>query len=321
MKKILLTTSFAILLFSLKAQQILLSSEMLPFGSMSVQKTVSNLSVIDTTIQGANKTWNFSSITYNTAVSDMSVHIVNPTTTPNGASFSNSNYAYKEVTSTTTNYRYFNLTSSVLERVGSYVSNVNVYSNPQVEYVFPTVLGTTNNDSWASTNSSTGGTYNLKCIGTGTIVLPSGTYNALMVRVNVAESFLAFPVYTWYSADNGVQLLSYIVGDGTFIAPKGLVLSSLSVGINELEFLADIKYINPVTDNFFMNFTTKINEEVNYTLTNSLGQVICKGKSENFDNKHSINVEMSSQTSGLYFLTLQSEGSSNEIKTIKLIKN
>lgn len=320
MKKNLLILSLFSIVISSKGQHTLLSSEMLPFGSYSVQKTVSNLSVIDTTNQGLNRIWNFSAIQYS-AVADLTVHIVNPTSTPYSSSFSNSNYGYKEVTGTTTNYRYFNLNSTLMERVGSYVSNTNIYSDPQIEYVFPLTLGTTNNDSWASTNSSTGGTYNLKCIGTGTLILPSGTYTALLVRVNVEESFIAFPVYAWYSADNGVQLLSYIVGDGFFIAPKGLVLSSISVGVNELEFVTEVKYINPFNDNFSMSFITKENKTVDYTIVNSLGQVIIKGKADNYNNEHIIHADMSSEANGIYFLTLQSSDTGlHEIKTIKLIK-
>ncbi|MGQ0826808.1 MAG: hypothetical protein ACT4ON_00280, partial [Bacteroidota bacterium] len=216
MKKFLHTFTFCFLFTLVQAQPTLLSTEMLPYGSVMTNKGIANLTVIDTTIQGAGAVWNFSALTAN-ANPDFVVNIVNPSTTPYAASFPGSNYGYREVTGATTNYRYFSLTGTKMERVGSYVSNVNLYNDPQVEYVFPLTLGTVNNDTWDNTNSSSGGTYDLKCIGSGTLTTPGGTFNALMVRVHAVESFLDFYVYFWYSSDNGAILLTYVVGDGFFI--------------------------------------------------------------------------------------------------------
>ncbi len=320
MKKHLLILSLYISTINANAQQNLSSTEMLAFGSVSVQKTVANLSVIDTTNQGSGKVWNFSTIQYSSTAPDFSVHIVSPSSTPYAASFPAANYAYKEVTGTTTNYRYFNLTSTLMERVGSYVSSVNTYSDPQVEYVFPLTLGSANYDSWASTASSSGGTYDLRAVGTGTLILPSGTFNAIMVRVNVEESFLAFDVYIWYSADNGVQLLSYIVGDGFFVSPQALVFHSLTVGVEENDFISEIKYVNPITNLLSLNFKTSESNLINYSITNSLGQVINTGTAGSFQNdEQKVSVDMSNESTGVYFLNLTA--SNGSAKTIKLIKN
>ncbi len=320
MKKHLLILSLYLITISSTAQQTLLRSEMLAFGSISVQKTVANLSVIDTTSQGAGKVWNFAAIQYSSTAPDFSVHIVNPSSTPYGTSFPASNYAYKEVKGATTNYRYFNLTNSLMERVGSYVSSVNTYSDPQVEYVFPMALGSSNYDSWASTASSSGGTYDMRAVGTGTLILPSGTYNAIMVRINVEESFLAFDTYIWYSADNGVQLLTYIAGDGVFVASQALVFHSLTVGIEENDFISEIKYVNPVTNMLSLNFKTSESHVIKYSIINALGQTIKTGTAGSFQNdEQAISVDMSEENSGIYFINLSdSKGSS---KTIKLIKS
>src|SRR5688500_639037 len=89
------------------------SSEVLPFGSTYILKGISNLSVIDTNIQGSNVSWDFSTLVPNSAI--LNVSIVDPATTPYGPFISNTNYAFKE--SPTIAYRYFNVTPTKMERV------------------------------------------------------------------------------------------------------------------------------------------------------------------------------------------------------------
>ncbi len=320
--KILLQVITICLSFTLaRAQLTLLNSEMLPFGAVMTEKSVMDLSVIDTTIQGTGVTWNFSTLTNNTSVSDLVVTIVNPVATPYAASFPNSNYGYKEVKGTTTNYRYFSLTSTKMERVGSYVSNVNSYNDPQVEYVFPLAYGTVNNDTWDNTNSSTGGNYNLKCIGTGTLKLPGGSYNALMVRVHCIESFLDFYVYFWYSSDNGAILLTNIKGDGLFVGNSATYLSSLTIDIKENNFITDLSYNNPVENNLNLSFQTADNGIYNYTVINSLGQKVNEGNSEIVaQNTNTLDIDFSSYPAGIYFFSIRSEKSDQADKTIRIIK-
>lgn len=321
MKKLLLSLCLSIASLLTIAQVKLTSDEMLPFGSVMTQKSVMDLTVIDTTIQGANSTWNFSALTPNTATSDMVVTISNPANTPNGSAFTNSNYAYREVQGPNTAYRYFALSSSKMERVGSYLSNINIYSDPQVEYIFPLQLGASNNDTWASTNSSFGGTYDLTCIGTGTLVLPGNSYNALMVRVHFIEGFIEFYAYFWYSSDNGAILLTYNTGDGLIIDPYGLYLASLTIDIEENSYLSEINYTNPVTNNFSLHFQTKINSQNSFRILNSQGQEIYKGSMESLAGiKKSLEIDFSSYGAGIYFMNIYSAENPEHQKTIKIIK-
>ena len=321
MKRILHVFTLCLIYVAVQAQPTLLSTEMMPFGSSWTNKSALTLSPIDTTIQGANKVWNFSALTPNTALADFIVYIVNPTTTPYGANFPSANYTYKEVRGTVTNYRYFSLTSTKMERVGSYTSSVNSYNDPQVEFIFPFVLGTQNNDTWDNTLSSTGGTYDLKCIGTGTLIVPAGSFNTLLVRVHCTESFLDFYAYYWYSSDNGAILISYIPGDGVFISPSAYFVSSISIGINENEFITDLRYNNPVENNFELSFLSANNSGYSFTLLNSLGQKVFAGNNTIYSgNTETLNIDFSNYPAGMYFLTLQSNESYRVVKTIKIVK-
>lgn len=322
MKKITLhTTALCFLAVLTQAQPSLLSSEMLPFGSVMTEKSVMNLTVVDTTIQGAGVTWNFSAFTNNTSNPDLVVNIVNPSTTPYASNFPSANYGYKEVQGAATNYRYFSLTTAKMERVGSYVSNVNTYTDPQVEYVFPLALGTTNYDTWANTNSSTGGTYDLKCVGTGTLIIPSGSYNALLVRVHLTESFIDIYAYYWYSSDNGAILVSYIAGDGFFIAESAYYLGSLSIDVEENEFITDIRYNNPVENEFTLYFESKSNAVYAYDVMNATGQNILEGSLESINgNTEKLSVDFSNLRSGIYFFSIRPENSGQKPKTLKIVK-
>jgi hypothetical protein len=321
MKKHLLSIIFCFLFLCAKSQLILNSNEMLPFGSVMTLTPVQDLTVIDTTIKGANAVWNFSGIT--NGGSNLTVTITNPALTPYGSSFPASNYAYAE--SPAIAYRYFTLNSAKMERVGSYSgTTLKTYSDPQIEYVFPLGLGTTNQDTWANDASSFGGNYNITCLGTGTLTLPGGAhYNALFVRADVSE-ITTFPTYFWYSADNGAVLLEYVAGDGIFYSPFGQSLTALTVatttGINNNnnKLAQSLKYNNPVQTECKVSFSSERSDDISYSLTNPMGEIIRSGNCEGSSNDHTLLLDFNSLASGMYYLLLKS---SDQSEIVKLVKN
>ena len=319
MKFFLHTLIFSFFVTLSQAQPELLSSEMLPFGSTMTEKAVKDLSIIDTTIQGGGVVWNFSAITTNTVVPNVLVTVTDPALTPYADSFPAANYSYKEVRGTSTSYQYFILSGTKMERVGSYVSNLNTYNDPQTEYVFPLALDTVNHDTWDNTNSSTGGTYDLVCIGAGTLMLPGGkSYNALLLRVHRAEGTIEYDSYFWYSADNGAALLSYTAGDGFFIAKSAAYLGLLTIDVEESTFIAGLRYNNPVENSFVLNFQSKSNADCSYAVLNSLGQkVFLGGVKVIAGNTETLNIDFSHFPSGIYSLSIQSGQASKAIKILK----
>ena len=176
-------------------------------------------------------------------------------------------------------------------------------------------------DDWDNSDSSTGGTYDLTCIGDGTLILPSGTYNALMVEVHVTESFLDYFAYFWYSSDNGAILIQYIEGDGLFVPESGTYLGSLSLNIPETSFNNNISYNNPVTDEFRLNFKSVNANNYNYSVANSNGQNVLQGNFETEkDNLESKGIDFSSLESGIYYFSIWSDETGQNKKTIKVIK-
>lgn len=309
---------FIALFTSSIAQPTLNSNEMAPFGSSWTMIYTQSYNVIDTSIQGANVTWNFAAMLPSTT--SFTTTIVDPAQTPYATSFPNSNYAYHETP--TTAYRYFNLTSTKMERVGSWTGSggLRTYSDPQIEYVFPLTIGSYSYDTWMNSASSSGGIYELSGIGYGTLITPTGTFNdAIMVRVFLEESFLSFYTYFWYSSTSGIILLQYIDGDGFFI-PKLLSYASsisLATGINSKKEPISLNYSNPVSDNLILVFNSTTNENFTYEIINSLGQKIMNGNIESTSNTSQI--RMKHLDNGLYLVTLREE-KSGAVKTIKVLK-
>ncbi|MGB3869102.1 MAG: T9SS type A sorting domain-containing protein [Flavobacteriales bacterium] len=317
------SVSLTFLALSLSAQPVLYSNEMLPFGSvMHLWPSGNDNIVIDTTIQGANAVWDFSALDHWTQNNpDLQVTVVDPTTTPYATSFPSSNYAWMEAPNTA--YRYFNLSSSSLQRVGSYTSALNVYSNPQVEMIYPLQLGTSNTDTWNNTFSTTGGTYSLRCVGTGTLILPSGTWqDALMVRVWVTEGIYdPYLGFFWYSSVNGALLVQSI---GQYMAewevwfPDTYYLNSLSLGVEEHPALELLTWQNPVTNELWIETRSQQGGKQPWRVVGLTGQVMSSGTFPSTSGSvDRWSIPVNDLTSGLYVLWI---GDADEAVSLRFVK-
>lgn len=319
--KNLLPLTFSILAAgSIYAQPSLTSDEMLPFGSLMEFYYADNYAIIDTNIKGADVTWDLADLE-EISGDDVSIEIVDPAETPHGDEFPESNYGYHEIYPGVNAYRYFNLTSELMERVGSYISGTaNTFTNSQEEYIFPFELGVTNIDTWDNTASGFGGgDYNLECVGYGTLILPAMTINdALMVRVHVTEGdIIDIMVFLWYSSENGAILLQYVNGDGFWVGDKAIYLTALEVytGINDEPVTENIIFNNPVDDVLNITFENYY-ANGSYKIFNELGQVI---KSEIITSASSQwQIPVADLPLGIYTVLISADGKQPE--AIRMVK-
>jgi hypothetical protein len=318
---LLIAAILIVLHTNLQSQIVLNSNEFLPVGSSYVLTPIQNFTLVDTTIQGPNVVWNFASFQAGTT-SNMTITIVNPSQTTYSSSVPNSNYCYVETP--TLAYRYYTKTATTYDRVGSWMQSggLKTWSDPQTELIFPFAYGSENMDTWINSASSFGGTYELKCVGAGKLILPNQTYNnVLLARVRVKEAFLNIVSYQWYHADNGAILMYYIPGDGMFVARQGFFLTSLTVGINENEEIKDFVFNNPVMDELQLKFKHNTPQKIKYSIVNSLGVEVYSQMSDDVaDESVTAKFYTGNLSRGIYFLSVVSMETGTVLKTAKFIK-
>lgn len=318
MKKIFTILCLMITMHSF-AQPSLLSTEMAAPGTVFTYKHVGTFSAIDTSAQGANQTWDFSAVT-TTTDPDYVNEIINPALTPHADSFPTANWGILE---DGTDYYFFNLNSSTMERVGSWdASGYTYYTNTQVEYIFPMVLGTSGSD--VSVNeqngSSTTGNYTFDCIGYGTLMAPGHTYtNVIMTRVLLDIGFLTLESYIWYDSDNGMPVFDYIPGDGGFIPEAAIYLDNVSIGIKENIFANNVRYNNPVTSMLNIKFDGGVSSSLNFNLMNTQGKKIVSGEIIK-GSAGQLNLDMKDQAAGIYLLWLNDKNDATKSRLIKIVK-
>ncbi|MFZ1688225.1 MAG: T9SS type A sorting domain-containing protein [Flavobacteriales bacterium] len=314
------TTLFALPLFlacPLLGQPTLLSNEMLPIGSVINMRIMQTFSAIDTMPQGANATWDFTGLSADLGAPQFIQQIVAPASTPNGATFPSSNYCWKELPNGY--YRYFNLSSTKMERVGSYTTSAKIYSDPQIEYVFPLTMGTTNYDTWETATSD--GTYALTCVGYGTLQLPGNTYDdVLMVRVNATElGFFEYVVYFWYSSENGATLVQYIP-DG-ILTESGLFIESLGIGMDEHADIASLVSATTVDDQLLIRFNTT-EPDVRYSIVTTSGTELMTGSLGGAAQQGEVRtVPVGGLAAGMYLLRLDTPSGRSAATALRFIKD
>lgn len=305
------------------AQPSLLYTEMAAPGTVFTYKHVGTFTPIDTAVQGANQTWNYSTVT-TTNDPDYVNTIVDPALTAYHDSFPTANWGLLENGDTT--YNFFHLSSTNMERVGGYnpTDGYTYYPNTQIEYVFPMQLGLSNVD--VSTNVNNGSSSNVNyafdCIGYGTLIAPGGhTYtNVIMTRVVVDLSFLQLISFIWYDSDNGMPVFNYVPGDGLFFPEAAIYLNSTTtVGTNENSFASALKINNPVSDMLSMNLFFENPIALSYELRNSLGQILSSGIIEKSQSPQ-LHLDMASDAGGIYLLTVRDLSDTSKSRSVKIVK-
>lgn len=231
---------------------MLTSDEMPPIGTTFTYRTVQNLAVIDTT-PGTNMTWDMSDI-LPTTQAPWDVDCMAPVSSPHPTSFPTSNYCTFE--SEIPRYNYYDLNTAQQERVGSWSTQQSTYTDGQVELTFPLQFGTAYSDTWDNTVSSFGGTYALTCIGSGSLVLPAGTHeNVLLTRIVVHELF-DIVMYQWISASNGAQLLMYYPGDDVWVPEGAAYMLNVDIGIAEAHAPIELRVQSLVDEHLNVSYTS-----------------------------------------------------------------
>ena len=315
-----LITIVCLSLNQLRAQPELLSSEMPPIGTNMIYHNFANQ--IDTAIQGSGSVWNFSVMTPDIFYPDQHYSVVDPLTNPFISQFPGTNYCIENTTWGLNNfYTYYSLTNSLFERLGSYEDTLNVCSNSQIELVFPLSMGSYNSDSMNCLLFPHRNYYSFYAVGFGTLILPSGSFNAIMIRINSNDRLGNETTYKWFDSDNGLTLLTYTLYDPYVSGNINSYLHSSTIGVEQITNLYELNYQNPIENNFTLNYRSKTTLRFLFHLNNILGQEVFYAEDEvSADKKETLNIDFSPFASGIYFLNIRSGKTGEIFKTLKLVK-
>jgi hypothetical protein len=274
-------------------------NEQLPAGSEYQLREVQNLTAIDTTL-GQNVTWQHNDLVATGPQLDVS--ILAPASSPYGGSFPTANYCVYE--SVIPRYSYFTNTPEGYSRIGFWRNVLGTYSDPQTELVYPVTYGATNSDTWANNTVSFPGTYEYTVIGTGTLVLPSGTWNdVLLLRVR-SENLIAFYQYAWISATNGAYLLLY--NQASLFGPASAqMITSLDVGIEDISDDLDLRLHAP--GNGLLPLTYSAAAPMTYRIMDSAGRMLTTGRTQASAQARTEILDISMLGTGIHLIELTSD--------------
>lgn len=299
--------------FSTFAQMgVLNSNEMAPVGSVFTYQTAVNLDVLDTTT-GANVNWNVTGL-LPTTQTPWDVDYLAPATSPHPTAFPTANYCTFE--SEIPRYNYYTLNSTAMDKVGSWTTSQVSYSDYQREYVFPLQLGTTNLDTWANTSSTFGGTYSITCIGSGSLNLPVGTFNdVLLVRVK-GYDILTIVQYLWVDATNGAPLLIYFPGDDFFIPEAAAYAVNTAIGIEENVQTTELRLHGVVNDELMVSYASLT--PLTLYVRSATGQLVRTVEWPASPTPSTRGVDAAGLASGVYILQVQ--GADGTVQAAKFYK-
>ncbi len=284
---------------------------MLAPGITTHMRELEDYDAVDTTIQGANAIWDFQGILPDLDEPPFSLTIVDPASTPYPGLFANDNYAYWEQPNNY--YRYFELTPTFMQRLGSHTLNNYVMADPQVEYVFPLTLGTVNWDAWWGV--ADGGDYGIHCIGYGTLMLPGITFqDALMVRADISGTSYDIDAYFWYSSTDGRILLQYL---NTTLTLSSLYYDAEAIAVQEQQTFRPTLLGNPVANELNLVLGQQ-NGPVDYDILSAAGTRVAQGQLRGHAGAVQT-IDTRSLSAGLYFMQL-SDGNSPARGSIPFVK-
>jgi hypothetical protein len=294
---------------------------------------------IDLSLVGANQTWTIpASSIASSAFTTFSGEVVS--STPYASSFASSKVSIKN--STDNNYTFFTTSDTQLLTDGfGDINGTTQFTNPGILYNYPFTYNDSVNDVIAGTANivypfTLTGTTKTNADAYGTLVLPSGTYNVLRVKIvqNATSTNIGGTIktilttYYWYSDMHKNPLMEVDItkttGTGIFnpginsYLKRGFILTPSPLGIENHSSKVDFGfYPNPTDGNGNITFSTTGNSAVGVSIINTIGQeqniVTTKQLEEGL---HSEILDFKNYPVGIYSIKLTVNNSSSYKKII-----
>lgn len=277
---------------------------------------------------GTGQTWNYSSVIISTVATTPSTYVA-MSSVPNSFMFPGATIASGDGTGYYSVYSNNATKIEIMGQAAPTVSGSILYSNPIKLYSLPFSYGTSSPDNFAFSGPgyTVTGTFTTTGDGTGTLILPTGTYpNVLKQKLIVYESITSGTTVATYtviesrycSAISKFPLLTIDTQTGTTVSgtttttynKSGQINGALVTGINETNIKpAEFSiYPNPNNSGIVNLLFSNTNTDVcDITVFNTLGQnvkvISFNGLSVGIINK---SIDLSELESGIYYIKLKS---------------
>lgn len=274
---------------------------------------IANLASFNTALLstvGTGVTWNAAGLTQQSGTPIVSLINGDPTSTPNGSLFPNSNYAqYDPALTAFVGYEYYQLSPTSWEKWGSYDPDTEheIYQNADKRLQLPFSYGDSFVDTYAKTNysdantisSTQTGSRTVTFSGFGTLILPQGTFLNVGLFKELRTNSLGpdSTNYTWWDIANGKQLLIFSENNGNVNVGYN---NDAPLSVSEVSALESIQiFPNPSKGNF--RITTENQSDLkNITIYNALGQIIYSNDAPQQTNE----VNLSNTAHGICFVSI-----------------
>ncbi len=280
---------------------------------------------------GAGQVWNFTNVqvTLNTVI----LNYVLPSQTPHAASYPGSNLASYIIPG---EYDYYTTTASSFRYNGKGSTNdvALITSSNYVYFDYPFAFGSsiTNTVSGSTGAGTISGTVTITGDGTGTLKLPSITYNNVL-RVkreeNITYSFgpgvdenILTVSYFWYSAQFGGPLMKLVTSTTTGIATgysKFVGVADFGLGINDpsTPSISSIQ-IHPNPAQNYANIAISVLQpsEINFKIMDLTGRIWKEWTHSGSPGDAAIRMDVANLPRGIYLVSAFSEGTLRQDRMI-----
>lgn len=281
---------------------------------------------------GSGQTWDFSTL----SGTPINSSVVNPASTPSGASFPSANIAIYDQTSNA--YQYYTTTSSVLSSLGISTTQTDIaYSDPEDFLRYPFALGDSYTDTFAATFVSgvtfyRTGTTTVTADATGTLITPAGTFNNV-VRVHFVQdyqdsAYIGFPQvstyindqYIWYQNGTPAPLAAtytFTTNPGG-TSQNGFYIDNIVLSNDEIQLENNniSLFPNPANEELSITWTPELGNVENIRIIDLSGKQIRQVANVNSVNG-SIAMDIDDLTAGIYFVSMATENTTITKRFIK----
>jgi hypothetical protein len=256
---------------------------------------------------GANQTWDFSALNLTLAGTDTAIPVAS---SPYAATFPTANWCYKFTGFGPDRYYYHLVTPSkfeILSLAYTGATGDNYTADPRTFAIFPYTYNTVYNDTYKSVNDAATTSVVVTYDAYGTLIMPFGTIHNV-IRQKVVKN--GQTDYNWFNASPFYPILQTVLAENSL----GIVKNTSILGVNQNKTDGFFTVTpNPTSGKLTINSAQNRINLLKISIFDIAGRQIMSGEKTGIG---MIDVDLSNQKAGIYFLKIIAADGSTFIERI-----